>query len=726
MPTGKKTLTVDELKRSNRLYIDLTHRSALWISALLLPISLGGCGTETPVIPPYAEWVDLVCEPTEESVHAPPSESNGKLGFSVAVATWGTSEAGMNSYRSVVSGRPAVGDVRVSDANPYTGLLDPASGTLNQTLFPPAGPPIERNLGYAVYAADIRDCDASNACGEEILVGAPDLSGVEKGLLLWYKASAGTGNFVHGGTVGPPPAFPNGAQFGSSIASYSNILDEDEPWVVNPDVPPWIAVGAPGADKVEIYTVSSSSATPLVAAQTLSSPDSGRQFGHAVVAGDFNDDGYADLAVGAPEPAGEALEGRVYVYLGASSGPTWFPLPPLVLDGFPLTGTSTGGVQEDGFGWALDAGPFTGGQWVTRSSLVVGAPFNSYVDETEDDEYQGAVCTFVLATDGEGPSGLIVVSPLCFANPWNDVRTVTDENFGQAVSVGNYVNQDKNGLMDTDKARLQEVAVGTPGFDGNRGVVGVFVTDANGLHITSLNTLVYEYPGETAGAHFGESLAGGYIQETGWEDLAIGAPDHPTGAAHDGRTTLTKAMPPADCPTIYGIWDVQDTSPYTKRVQLQPDTDGNTRLLFLDDFATEILDEDDVLCHASGFGVDADLAFDLPRGLVIVLDGPWDCEESTMTWVDVPANDLIDLIAATMGVDTESEGWSAVAWALGDQYMDVKLTLDAEAFPHELEIDINTDDMSWDDLNSWLSTDETCRLAHPWMGTMSASRVCED
>jgi hypothetical protein len=96
-----------------------------------------------------------------------------------------------------------------------------------------------------------------------------------------------------------------------------------------------LAVGAPGGDEVRVqYTHAAPSGSHVEWLQPNTASDVyAPQFGYALAIGDFNGDGYSDLAVGAPSfttpPTGIGVRetrGAVFVYDGSSAGLVAQPL----------------------------------------------------------------------------------------------------------------------------------------------------------------------------------------------------------------------------------------------------------------------------------------------------------------------------------------------------------------------------------------------------------------
>lgn len=187
--------------------------------------------------------------------------------------------------------------------------------------------------------------------------------------------------------------------------------------------------------------------------------ESGDQFGYVLASGDFNGDGYADLAVGVPTEdvaAANDNAGAVNVLYGSAAGITaagdqmWHQNRPNV-DGMA--------ELNDDFGFSLASGDFNGDGF---DELAVGVPY----EDLDSVENAGAVQVF----DGTA-SGLAALH----TELWHQNRsTVAEDNetgdqFGRALAAGRF---------NTDT--YADLAVGVPSEDIGTVIDGGAVVIVNG------------------------------------------------------------------------------------------------------------------------------------------------------------------------------------------------------------------------------------------------------
>jgi hypothetical protein len=236
------------------------------------------------------------------------------------------------------------------------------------------------------------------------------------------------------------------------------------------------------------------------------------RFGSALAVGDYNGDGFRDLAVGAPEKdlTGGSKSGAVFIFRGSKAG----------LHHWRSFGPSDFGLASDAFsycGSALAAGDFNGDG---ASDLAVGC-LGAATDDGRVAVLPGCAAGCANGLDGLQNQNSVQLSPGIGGD---------NSRFGHALASGRIVGSDAR----------DDLAVGAPGWSSNSGRVNVYA--GSGLFVVSA-TPSFTRSG-TAGASLGHSLAFGNVQSTSTSELIIGAPftNGSRGAVHVSTATTMTAL----------------------------------------------------------------------------------------------------------------------------------------------------------------------------------------
>jgi hypothetical protein len=242
------------------------------------------------------------------------------------------------------------------------------------------------------------------------------------------------------------------------------------------------------------------------------------QFGISLASGDFDGDGYTDLAIGAngEDVSGKDRAGAVNILFGSGSGLTATGSMRLHQDEPGVDDRCEG---EDFFGTALAAGDFDSDGY---ADLAVGVPYEDIIEGADD---AGAVN--ILYGSATGPRGYYL--PIWYQGSVDVLGSPEgDDRFGRPLAAGD-INGD--GYVD--------LAIGVPYEDVgsvlNAGAVNVLYGSAEGLTATGNQLWHQDTPGVPDGAAewnwYGEALAIGDSNSDTYADLAVGIPFYNIGTA---------------------------------------------------------------------------------------------------------------------------------------------------------------------------------------------------
>lgn len=419
------------------------------------------------------------------------------------------------------------------------------------------GGQLSAEFGYSVSA--VGDVNADGY--PDVIIGAPKYdNGVyrEGAAFIYYGASQGLAS--NPGWIASSAL--SGARFGHSVAGIGD---------VNCDGVADIAVGAPrfNQDHPEegaVYVFYGSPAGPSPSPDWMAQSNvKSAQLGSAVSgAGDVNDDGCADLLVGAPlYTNGQTSEGAVFLFLGSPSGLATSPAWMMESDqDYAMLGAAlspAGDVNGDGFADALvsapqfESGEIEEGRVFAFYGSAAGLPSSPtwYADGNQDYARFGNAVASAEDLNADGYSD-IVIGASYYDNPLgaNDEGAI----FVYYGSPGGLLSADRAVAFSGQANSGFGVSVASAGDLNCDGFVDVIV----GAHLYSYDQpdegAAFIFPGGESGlaaqprwlvqgnkndTWFGFSVASAAdVNRDGFADIVVGAPLY----KRDEKTIMGRAV----------------------------------------------------------------------------------------------------------------------------------------------------------------------------------------
>jgi hypothetical protein len=370
------------------------------------------------------------------------------------------------------------------------------------------------------------------------------------------------------------------------------------------------------------------------------SPNSYDHFGKFLTGGDFNGDGYVDLAVGVPGEtiSGDASAGLVQILYGSETG--YSTTGAQVWSHANLPSQAVG--ENENFGSALASGDFDQDGF---DDLAIGVPGQDFIVNAV-----GMVNVLYGTASGLTTTGFDVIAQGI------GIEETLEENdlFGQTLAAGDF---DGDGFHDLAMAAYNEDV----GAATNAGVVQVVYGSTSGLSdegddLWVQGTGIQGTP--EINDLFGGSLVVGDFDGNGYDELAIGAPREDYSVVDDG--------------VVHVLWGgfsgLTDEFDMLLRQDLFPSQTNQANDIFGFSLAAGDFDgdgNDDLVIGAPGQLVSTPAA--MPEaGVVHVIYGPLNFSETDLFQQDAPEmNDHFG--HALAAADFDGHGYDDLAIGVPDE-----------------------------------------------------------
>jgi hypothetical protein len=240
--------------------------------------------------------------------------------------------------------------------------------------------------------------------------------------------------------------------------------------------------------------------------------ESDDHFGFSLASGDFDNDGYADLAIGSPKEdinsGGNNNDGLIHILYGRSSGLSGSGSTYWWQNAGSVNGNSE---KDDHFGYSLSASDFNGDGY---SDLAIGVP-----NEDTAGEWDTGSVNILFGRSG----GIDDANDQSFHQDTDGIASSTedDDHFGFSLTTGDF-----NGDGYSD------LAIGVPNEDTagewDTGSVNILFGRSGGIDDASDESFTQDSVGVANSAEeddrFGWAVSAGDFNGDGYSDLAVGAP----------------------------------------------------------------------------------------------------------------------------------------------------------------------------------------------------------